>query len=120
MKKSHTPFLKITQNFRYAGDPGRQHGELSGTCVVGLKTGLLVAAAVALSPAVSALVPLGKEIVLLAFRTGLHVSTVAGHLDPKPDGKPWAYEVSGLTIEDAQKALSAFHEDRVFEFLYFL
>lgn len=86
---------------------------MDDTYAVGISTGLLAAAAIALSPAVPALIPLGVEIVLIAFRTGLHVGTVANLLDLQRDGTSWSYTLTGTTDAEAQRVLSNFHEDKV-------
>lgn len=85
---------------------------MNDTYAVGISTGLLAAAATALSPAVPALIPLGVEVVLIAFRTGLHVGTVANHLDLQRDGTNWSFVLSGMTDAEGQRVLSDFHEDR--------
>ena len=80
---------------------------------MGLSTGLLAAAAIALSPAVPALIPLGVEVILIAFRTGLHVGTVANLLDLQRHGTPWSFNLVGTNETEAQEVLSRFHLDRV-------
>lgn len=85
---------------------------MNDTYAVGISTGLLAAAAIAVSPAVPALTPLGVEVVLIAFRTGLHVGTVANHLDLQRDGAKWSVVLSGMTDAECQRVLSDFHQDR--------
>ena len=97
---------------RYANTP-HLHPAESETYAVGFSTGLLAAAAIALSPAVPTLIPLGVEVVLIAFRTGLHVGTVANHLDSQHDGSSWSYALSGITEAETRILLSKFQADQV-------
>lgn len=90
-----------------------RHPAESETHAVGISTGLLAAAAIALSPAVPALIPLGVEVVLIAFRTGLHVGTIANHLDSQHDGSSWSYAFSGITEAETRPLLSKFHAEQV-------
>lgn len=102
---------------RYASALHGQSGKLFDSYAVGISTGVLAAAAVALSPAVPALIPLGVEVVLIAFRTGLHVGTVANLLDLQRDGTSWAFALPGMTDAEAQRMLSNFHEDKVLKLI---
>lgn len=102
----------MSKSCRYA-NALHVHPVESETYAVGLSTGLLAAAAIALSPAVPALIPLGVEVVLIAFRTGLHVGTVANHLDSQHDGSSWSYALSGITEAETSLLLSNFHKDQV-------
>lgn len=101
---------------RYAGTLHGQPGELQDTYAVGISTGLLAAAAIALSPAVPALIPLGVKVVLIAFRTGLRVGTVADLLDLQRNGTSWALTLPGMTGAEARRALSNFHKEKVVKF----
>lgn len=102
--------------FRYVGGiRGRDRMGLE-SCVVGLSTGLLAAAVVALSPTIPALMPLAVEAVLIAFRLGLHVKTTASNIEMSPahdDDPSWSYVIPGKTNPEAQKALDDFHQDKV-------
>ncbi len=82
---------------------------------MGLSTGLLAAAAVALSPAVPALIPLAVEVVLIAFRLGLHIEKTATNLESsqKSECASWSYVVPGKTEPEAQAALDLFHHEKV-------
>lgn len=102
----------VAKNCRYA-NALHHHPAESETHAVGLSTGLLAAAAIALSPAVPALIPLAVEVVLIAFRTGLHVGTVANHLESQHDGSSWAYALSRITVAETRLLLSNFHADQV-------
>lgn len=86
------------------------------TCVVGLSAGLLAAAAVALAPATPALIPLAVEVVLIAFRIGLYVRSIASHLDvstTQDSDASWSYAVPGMTEDQEQTALAIFHKEKV-------
>lgn len=82
---------------------------------MGLSTGLLAAAAVALSPAVPALIPLAVEVVLIAFRLGLHIEKTAKNVESShnTEGASWSYVVPGKTEAEAQAALDLFHSEKV-------
>lgn len=80
---------------------------------MGLGIGLLAAAAIALSPSVPSLIPLGVEVVLIAFRTGLHVGTVANRLELQRDGSRWSFNLDGTTNAEAQGVLDTIREARV-------
>ena len=101
---------------RYVGSFRGRDNVGSETCVVGLSTGLLAAAAVALSPTIPALMPLAVEAVLIAFRLGLHVKTAASNIETSSahdDGSSWSYVITGTTKPEAQQALDDFHHDKV-------
>ena len=86
------------------------------SCVVGLSTGLLAAAVVALSPTIPALMPLAVEAVLIAFRLGLQVKTTASNIELPPahnGDSSWSYVITGKTQPEAQNALDDFHQDKV-------
>ena len=108
--------MGTTDPFRYVGGiRGRDSTGLE-TCVVGLSTGLLAAAAVALSPRIQALMPLALEAVLIAFRLGLQVKNTASNIELSPahnDDSSWSYVITGKTESEAQSALDDFHHDKV-------
>ena len=86
------------------------------SCVVGLSTGLLSAAVVALSPTIPALMPLAVEAVLIAFRLGLHVRNTASNTEvstAQDEDSTWSYEIAGQKESEARKALDDFHQDKV-------
>jgi len=70
---------------------------------------------VALSPGVSALTPLAVEIVLIAFRVGLHVERTIRNLEigTTTDAACSSYIVSEKTPDETQAALDEFHRERV-------
>lgn len=113
----------IFESVEDTSDPSRYAGGIRGrnsmgmeSCVVGLSTGQLAAAVVALSPTIPALMPLAVEAVLIAFRLGLHVRTTASNIEMSPlhdDDSSWSYIISGKTNSEAQDILDNFHQDKV-------
>ena len=104
-----------TDLFRYAGDLSGQPGESSQTCLVGLCTGLLAAAAIASSPAPLALIPLAIEVVLIAFRTGSYIGTTADRLEFSREGSAsWSSIVAGTSEAEVQNVLDHLHKTKVF------
>ncbi|KAM0333327.1 hypothetical protein ACHAQA_001988 [Verticillium albo-atrum] len=80
------------------------------TYLLGLCTGLFAAAAVASTPSVSTLIPLAVQVVLMAFRTGSHVASLAERLSPATNqSEPWTHVLAGITECDANKVLEGFH-----------
>jgi len=83
----------------------------------------LAAAAVALSPAIPALIPLAVEIVLIAFRIGLYVKSTAAHMEVLPanhSDTSWSYAVPGMSEHQAKTALASFHDEKVIHLVLFL
>lgn len=103
-------------SLRYVGGiRGRDSMGLE-SCVVGLSTGLLAAAVVALSPTIPALMSLAVEAVLIAFRLGLHIKTTASNIEMSTahdDDSSWSYVIPGKTRSEAQHALDDFNQDKV-------
>ncbi|OIW23644.1 ketoacyl-synt-domain-containing protein [Coniochaeta ligniaria NRRL 30616] len=77
---------------------------------VGLCSGLFAATAVASTPSLSALVPVAVEVVLMAFRVGLHVHSLAEKLSPTLEAsESWTYIYPGVKEAQASTVLSDFH-----------
>ncbi|KAL9004648.1 MAG: hypothetical protein Q9188_002539 [Gyalolechia gomerana] len=90
--------------------PDQNPHDPSNTLVIGLCTGLLTAAAVASAPTPYRLIPLGVEVVLIAFRVGTYIHQTARQLDISHTGNDcWSSVVGGTTEEKAQDALNSFH-----------
>jgi hypothetical protein len=91
------------------------------TCLVGLCTGLFAATAIASSPSLSELVPIGVQVVLMAFRTGKHVEALANRLQKHPElSESWTYVVPGARETAAAAILTEFHNSNVSEYtLYY-
>ncbi|KAB5518102.1 conidial yellow pigment biosynthesis polyketide synthase [Coniochaeta sp. 2T2.1] len=78
---------------------------------VGLCLGLFAATAVASTPSLSALVPVAVEVVLMAFRVGMHVHGLAEKLSPTSEAsESWTHIYPGVKEAQASKALAEFHE----------
>ena len=108
-------FNTLPDHCRYVGGLRGPALSESGSCVVGFSSGLLAAAAVALSPAVSALIPLAVEAVRIAFRLGLHIERTARNIENLQTNEEsiWSYVITGKTEEEARNALSVFHDEKV-------
>ena len=84
------------------------------TCLIGLCTGLFAATAIASSPSLSALVPIGVQVVLMAFRTGGCVAALADRLEKDSDlSESWTYVVPGAGEVAATSMLTEFHKANV-------
>ncbi|RYP30428.1 hypothetical protein DL767_006239 [Monosporascus sp. MG133] len=79
---------------------------LSGLCI-----GLFAATAIASSPSLSSLLPIAVQIVLMAFRTGSHVASLAERLSPtKGKSESWTHIVAGAKEADVKDILADFHK----------
>jgi hypothetical protein len=84
------------------------------TFLVGLCTGLFAATAIASSPSLSELVPIGVQVVLMAFRTGGCVAALADRLEKDSDlSASWTYVVPGAGEVAATSMLTEFHKVNV-------
>jgi len=75
------------------------------SCLLGLGVGVLVAAAVGLSPSISDLPEVGAEVVRLVFRCAFHVDRVARTLDvfdPNSPPNNWIYVI----LNESEQAVS--------------
>jgi starter unit:ACP transacylase-like protein len=77
--------------------------------LLGLCTGLFAACAVASTPSVSTLIPLAVQVVLMAFRAGSHVASMAERLSPSSSNESWNHLFAGLQESAAISALESFH-----------
>ena len=78
--------------------------------MVGLCTGLLSAAAISSTPTISTLIPLATQTVLIAFRTGLYVSSLSEKLySASTRSESWTMVFPGVGEEQAKNAMSKFH-----------
>ena len=81
---------------------------------VGLCSGLFAATAVASTPSLSALVPVAVEVVLMAFRVGMHVHCLAEKISPTTEAsESWTHIYPGVKEAQASKALAEFHDVNV-------
>ena len=86
-------------------------------CLVGLCTGLLAATAITSAPSLSLLVPIGVEMVIVAFRIGVYVGGMAEQLDAVNTTDSWTYVVPDTTEESATSILAAFRISQVGDLL---
>jgi hypothetical protein len=78
---------------------------------VGLCSGLFAATAVASTPSLSTLVPVAVEIVLMAFRVGTHVHSLAEKLSPTAESSDsWTHIYPGVKESQASTVLAEFHK----------
>jgi iterative type I PKS product template protein len=81
---------------------------------VGLCSGLFAATAVASTPSLSTLVPVAVEVVLMAFRVGTHVHSLAERLSPTSEAsESWSHIYPSVKEMQASTALAEFHESHV-------
>ncbi|EFX02617.1 polyketide synthase [Grosmannia clavigera kw1407] len=104
--------LCITQLAHYI-DHGEKHYEdiirHDQTFLAGLCSGLFAAVAIASTPSLSSLVPVGVQAVLMAFRTGSHVAKLADRLSPATGrSESWTYIFPSQKEEETRKVLSEF------------
>lgn len=82
--------------------------------LVGLSSGLFAATAIAISPSLSALVPIAVQLTLFAFRTGLHVASLAQllHQVPGPT-ESWTYILKGVNDVTVKSIIEKFNKENV-------
>ena len=73
------------------------------SCVLGICTGALAAAAVSCSRSVLELIPMAVDAVAVAFRTGMHVMDTARGIEPSNDAsdQSWSIVVPGEASAEA-------------------
>nr|ABD47522.2 polyketide synthase [Ophiostoma piceae] len=106
--------LCVTQLAHYIDHAERNWEDITKhdhTFLVGLCSGMFAASAIASTPSLSALVPVATQAVLMAFRTGLHVSKLADQLGPseKASGS-WTYIFPNQIEEKVSNVLSDFNK----------
>lgn len=81
---------------------------------MGFCTGIFAATAVASAHSLSALVPLGIQMVLFAFRTGAYVAAMADRLHQSKTGtESWTYILPGADERKTASKLADFHKTLV-------
>ena len=84
------------------------------SCVIGVCSGALAAAAVSSSTTFSNLVPAAVRSVVISFRTGLRSAEAGLMISPSKDFQgDWSLLVSRITTAEAQQAIIDFSEDSV-------
>ncbi|KAK4122476.1 ketoacyl-synt-domain-containing protein [Parathielavia appendiculata] len=80
--------------------------------LVGLCTGLWAASAISITPSLPDLVHIGVQAVLLSFKTGAYVESMAQRMSPTSDrSESWSRIVPGWNVEEATAKLDAFHNE---------
>ncbi|KAL2115614.1 hypothetical protein VTJ04DRAFT_9869 [Mycothermus thermophilus] len=105
--------LTISQLAHYL-DHAEKHCEditsPQNTFHIGLCSGLWAAAAISMTPSLTALVHIGVQVVILAFKTGSYVHEIGQTLSPAHEqSDSWTYIFAGIDQDEAQKRLDAFH-----------
>ncbi|PQE21599.1 polyketide synthetase protein [Rutstroemia sp. NJR-2017a WRK4] len=95
----------------YYGDGSKQYPTSQSHIMLGLCTGQLAACTVASAANINELVKLAVEAVVIAFRTGLHVTRTRELLENGPDkNKEWAYIVPKLQVDLAASRIEQFSQ----------
>ncbi|KAI1481114.1 polyketide synthase [Daldinia eschscholtzii] len=105
--------LCIAQLAHYIDRSEKEHEDVTdhrNTKLSGLCTGLFAATAIASSYSLSTLIPIAVQVVLLAFRTGSHVASLADRLSPpKEESESWTYVLPAAKEAEAKSILTEFH-----------
>lgn len=103
--------LQILTRLSYYGDGSRPYPSGQSHIVLGMCTGQLAACAVASASTVGELVSLAVEVVVIAFRTGLHVTKTRELLGNGTDrNKNWSYIVPKLQVDLAASRIEQFSQ----------
>lgn len=93
------------------GDGSRSYPSGQSHNVLGMCTGQLAACAVASASTAGELVDLAVEVVVIAFRTGLHVTRTRDLLENGPDrNKNWSFIVPKLPLDLAASRIEQFSQ----------
>ncbi|PSR92000.1 hypothetical protein BD289DRAFT_481327 [Coniella lustricola] len=109
--------LSICQLAHYIDYAERHHEDLvmphDQVFMGGLCLGMFAAAAITSTPTLSTLVPVAVQVVLMAFRTGHYVATMADRLCPPAESsQSWTYVLPRVNAEQAQAALDKFNTEK--------
>lgn len=105
---------KVLTYYSYYGDLGHRYPSSVDSCLIGLCTGLLSAAAVSCSKTVGDLIPIAVDTVVVALRLGLCVARVKDIVAPSElKCQSWCALVSGIDEHDACKIIDRFSSERV-------
>ncbi|KAI1500862.1 polyketide synthase [Biscogniauxia marginata] len=106
--------LCITQLAHYIDRSEKEYEDATrpeNTKLSGLCTGLFAATAIASSPTLSTLLPIAVQVVLMAFRTGAYVASLAERLSPQTGkSESWTYVLPSVKEPEATSILAEFHE----------
>lgn len=102
------PALNLTYH-SYHGYHGHVYPSSPDSCVIGLCTGLLCAAAVSSSRSIGELIPVAAETVVVALRLGLCVASVRDIVAPREQtSSSWCVLLSGIRELEARNILDKF------------
>lgn len=118
LSKSGDPSLRsVTLLSKPISRAERMPEDITGhkeTFGVGLCTGLFAATAISCAPSISSLVPIGVQIVLMAFRTGAYVAAMADRLHGRSNvSDAWTNIIVTSNETAVSTALREFHESNV-------
>jgi hypothetical protein len=104
----------------YEQNPGQYSFDPQNTSLTGLGIGILAAAALSISPALSDIPRAGAEVVRLAFRLGIYVDEVSSQLQNHElfsgtVSDSWAYVLPDVEADIVQKELNSIHTKAVSE-----
>ncbi|KAI2624897.1 polyketide synthase [Hypoxylon sp. NC1633] len=106
--------LCITQLAHYIDRSEKEYEDVAdfkNTKLSGLCTGLFAATAIASSYSLSTLLPIAVQVVLMAFRTGSHVASLAERLNPAIEkSESWTYVLPAAKEAEAKSILAEFHK----------
>lgn len=106
--------LCITQLAHYIDRSEKEYEDATShnnTKLSGLCTGLFAATAIASSHSLSTLLPIAVQVVLMAFRTGSHVASLAERLSPSgAKSESWTYVLPSVQETQANSILEEFHK----------
>ncbi|KAI2640016.1 polyketide synthase [Xylaria nigripes] len=106
--------LCMVQLAHYIDYTEKEHGDIStpeNTRLAGLCTGLFAATAIASSPSLSSLLPIAVQVVLMAFRTGSYVASLAEKLSPPVEqSESWTYVISSIEESKARQIVHDFNQ----------
>ncbi|KAI1293162.1 polyketide synthase for naphthopyrone YWA1 [Xylaria venustula] len=104
-----TTIYQLGSFIRYYGDGCRQYPSGSDIVALGMCTGQLAASTIASASSVSELVCLAVQTVVIALRTGIHVTNTRNLLDNGEDkNQNWSYIVPRLPVETAISRIEQF------------
>ena len=104
----------VLTDHSYYGDLGHNYPSSVESCLIGLCTGLLSAAAVSCSKNVGDLIPVAVDTVVVALRLGLCVVRIKDIIAPsEPICPSWCALISGIDEYDACKMIDKFSSKMV-------
>ena len=115
----HRPplFFDILTTLSYYGDGSRSYPSGQSHNVLGMCTGQLAACAVASASTAGELVDVAVEVVIIAFRTGLHVTKTRDLLENGSDrNQNWCCIVPKLQVDLAASRIEKFSHSAVSSF----